>query len=93
MRSFATAIRAVFIGSLALGACAVLGRVEHDAPTTETADGQHDAVGLERLAAREVDERAVEAPSPSLKDTLLAAPLEGVFLEREQGERPETELP
>ena len=44
-------------------------------------------------ATAQVDERAVEAPSPSLKDTLLAAPLEGVFLEREQGERRETELP
>ena len=42
-------------------------------------------------ATAQVDERAVEAPS--LKDYLLAAPLEGVFLEREQGERPETELP
>ena len=44
-------------------------------------------------ATAQVDERAVEAPSPSLKDYLLAAPLEGVFLEREQGERRETELP
>ena len=48
-------------------------------------------------ATAQVDERAVEAPSPSpspsFKDYLLAAPLEGVFLEREQGERRETELP
>lgn len=44
-------------------------------------------------ATAQVDERAVEAPSPSLKDYLLAAPLEGVLLEREQGERRETELP
>ncbi len=48
-------------------------------------------------ATAQIDERAVEAPSPSpspsFKDYLLAAPLEGVFLEREQGERRETELP
>jgi hypothetical protein len=37
--------------------------------------------------------RRLSAANDSLKDYLLAAPLEGVFLEREQDELRETELP
>ncbi|MEY3210725.1 MAG: hypothetical protein RIT28_1206 [Pseudomonadota bacterium] len=37
--------------------------------------------------------RRLSAANDSLKDYLLAAPLEGVFLEREQDEPRETDLP
>ena len=59
-----------------------------DSPQTVTRQGEPVVVVVDVETWRRLS-----AANDSLKDYLLAAPLEGVFLEREQDELRETDLP